>query len=414
MIESSMKVFEKDFFIFFILIALLAVLFFYPSLFTFFVQDDFWLLRISRISEVGDFVSFFVPLLNVVWYRPLSSQVFFFLGQGLFGLHPFPFHVVTLATHFLATYFLYRLTLHITKHKQISVVASLIYEIHQIHTVSLSWLAAYSFVLGPLVLILVFYAYVQKQSRKALFFYALGLLTHEIFILLPLGLVFWKLLSRNSDKKWFELAPYISLSIVVTLLRWVFFPTKQMVVTYNLVFSPEIFSTFKFYLFRLAGIPLGVDFMSKGLKVITIVVLVEYWVMMSISFLFLKKKLSTLSTFLPLCCASFVFLIPFLLLSEHVAPYYISFVLVGVAPVLGGVVWEGKKKYGKSGLAFTLCLFLLLQFIGSQWIFKTHWIFKRANLAKYLIEKNEFVHSIGSEEYFVLGAGEAEKVYASQ
>lgn len=55
--------------------------------------------------------------------------------------------------------------------------------------------------------------------------------------------------------------------------------------------------------------------------------------------------------------------------------------------------------------------FLVQQLIGARWTYATHWVFSRARLAQELVEKNELVAPIGSEEYFALGANAAAEVF---
>ena len=49
-------------------------------------------------------------------------------------------------------------------------------------------------------------------------------------------------------------------------------------------------------------------------------------------------------------------------------------------------------------------LFVALQYIGSRLTYDTHWIFKRAEVARNLIRERNISHPVGSEEYFALGA----------
>jgi len=102
------------------LIFLLSFVLFYPSLKFFFTHDDFFLLKISRASNFGQFLNFF----NIIaapeglgMYRPLSMQTFYMLGINVFNLNPFWLHVISFLTFFLLTYLVFKFVEKITKNQ---------------------------------------------------------------------------------------------------------------------------------------------------------------------------------------------------------------------------------------------------------------------------------------------------------
>lgn len=106
----------------------------------------------------------------------------------------------------------------------------------------------------------------------------------------------------------------------------------------------------------------------------------------------------------------FAMLVPFLFLTNHVSPHYLSFAWVGGAAVTAIGFEEMGKGHFKIYFLGILA-FLLLQFVGSRWTYQTHWIFQRAEMAKRLVGENYLLHPVGSEEYFSLGAGAAAEVF---
>ncbi len=404
----------KKYFQISIAIILLISFFYLPILRTFFVQDDYWFISISSPKNIKELLILFFPFREVPWYRPLSSQIFFFVGRIFFGLNPFPFHLVVLFTHFMTVYFLYKFLNLYLGQKQISIIACVLYGIHQLHTVSLSWLAAYPFVLGPVILLLTWYFFLVKRYGYTLLFFSIGLLTHEIFILLPLGLIIFDYFNTRkiNSKSWIVL--YFIMSTLIVIMRWVLIPTSQTGSVYNFSFSIKFWSALKFYVLRIFGVPMGIDQMSQPVKLLVILLLIGLWVIVSVSAFSFKNKQIEFDKLFLLLLISFLFISPFLLLPEHLAPHYLSFAALGFIPVLAKCMQQVILIFGKRTFVTVMCMYFSLQFIGIGWTFRTHWIFKRAALAKQLILEKKLIHHIGSEEYFALGAGAAEKVYSSK
>src|SRR3989344_238341 len=61
----------------------------FPALFTYFSQDDFTHLLISRVDGLGELWRFFIPVTTAIFYRPLSIQLSTWAMVSLFGLRPF-------------------------------------------------------------------------------------------------------------------------------------------------------------------------------------------------------------------------------------------------------------------------------------------------------------------------------------
>ncbi len=387
----------------------LVFTFFFPSLLTFFVQDDFWLLSISHIKTAGDFFNFFIPLSDAVWYRPLSSQVFFFIGRTVFGLNPLPYHVVVLITHIGTSFILYKWIKKMTNNEQVSMFSALVYGTHQVHTISLSWLAAYSFVLGPFFLALTLFFFTSKKYVLAFFAYLLGLLSSEVLIITPLILLLYFLIYKKNTSIKFVLL-FIFSAVLLVLLRFYFFPSQQNTPLYSVTFSSHIFETIKFYFLRLIGVPLFINGMDPGLKLFVSGLSVILFVGTLIGFV---RNRSRVSKQVVLWFGIYLLAIaPFLLLPFHVSPHYLSFALIGAAPLFSYyLLLASSIRLKKAYLMIAIGSFLLLNFAGTQWVYQTHWVFRRADIAKQLILHKNFIYPPGSEEYFSLGANAASKVF---
>ncbi len=107
-----------------------------------------------------------------------------------------------------------------------------------------------------------------------------------------------------------------------------------------------------------------------------------------------------------------VFLLPFLLLPNHQAPYYVSFSLIGFSMILGCLLSNLLSTKLNSILFYLSVIFYLsIQSISIYYTYTTHWIIRRAVVSEYLVKNGIYYAPIGTEEYYALGANMAEKLY---
>lgn len=77
-----------EFFLFIFFFSLILA-FYYDAFSHYFYQDDFFHFYISKAQNFKDFLDFFSPLnkFNYQVYRPLSTQLLFFIYQSFFGIN---------------------------------------------------------------------------------------------------------------------------------------------------------------------------------------------------------------------------------------------------------------------------------------------------------------------------------------
>src|SRR5690242_2019432 len=105
-----------------------------------FSQDDFIFLYWSKANNLKEFLNFFNPFTHpkdIFFYRPLSTQLYYFLNQKFFGLNPLPFQVEAFLFHFLNSFLFYLITLKLWRNKKVAVLSGFLYAISAIHFLSL-------------------------------------------------------------------------------------------------------------------------------------------------------------------------------------------------------------------------------------------------------------------------------------
>lgn len=187
--------------IFFLIISLLASVWLYrDSLLSYFFQDDWFSFRISNAGNLAEFLGFFVPRSDVIYFRPLGMQLPFFLIQKLFGINHLTFHVVVIITHAINVILVCYLTRIITKNLFLSLLVAFLYSTSLVHYIPMYWSATYSFVLGPTFFFLTFISYLKRKYLFSYLCFIIGILVNEIAIIASPILWLYYFFSKEKEK----------------------------------------------------------------------------------------------------------------------------------------------------------------------------------------------------------------------
>src|SRR3989304_3001548 len=131
------------------LIVLCIFLFLYSfSLKYFFFQDDFFEINISKANNFGEYLQFFKFRDDIIAYRPISLQNYFFLSLKIFGFDPSGFRVLTFALLFSSAILLIVLVKKITGNIWIGFLSAFFWLTSSIHFMAITWIAAASNITG--------------------------------------------------------------------------------------------------------------------------------------------------------------------------------------------------------------------------------------------------------------------------
>lgn len=219
---------NKKIFISLFLFNSVFVLFLYRNSFSsYFFQDDWFTLKISSAGNIGDFLNFFIPRTDIIYYRPLGMQVYFFILQALFGLKAFPFHLTAFITHMVNSMLIFLIACHLTKNKVQSALISILYATSAVHFTPFYWASTYPFILGPGLVFLSFYFFLMyKEVRKSKWLvlssisYILGIFTNEMSVVFPVLVFLYAVFF--SPKKIKSTALFFIISLLFAV-RFVFF-----------------------------------------------------------------------------------------------------------------------------------------------------------------------------------------------
>ena len=189
-----------------LLIYLSTALIYFQSLNYYFFQDDWYILNQLGVHNI---LYFFKPRTDLIYYRPLGMETFFFLGRLLFGLNPVGYHVTAFSIHLANITLLFFLILKTFKNKVSAILGTLMYATADFHYMTLSWLALSWTLIGTFFIFSAINVYLQyKQDHKLpqeIIIYTLflfGLLSTEFAVIFPFFLIFYSyfFLGKNFPK----------------------------------------------------------------------------------------------------------------------------------------------------------------------------------------------------------------------
>jgi len=405
--HGKSNIFRKDI-VLFLTAVFFAAFIFRDSFTSFFFQDDWFSLSISTAGNLEEFLSFFNPRVDLIYYRPLGMQVPFYIVQALFGINPIPFRVATLITHIFSGFMLYKIFKHAFPYKPYARVGSFLYLTSAIHYTTFYWAATIAFALAPAFFFTSFYLYLHKHMKYSFIVFLIGLLTNELLITLPIIIVAWEFFkSKKIHVR--TIVPYflISLGYAVFRLTLAKAPT---VGTYAVSFNiQKLMLNVRSYLLWTVNFPEEVhnqfvsflrfnatfmqEFFSSIMILVTgIVVLIFVFVLFPGYFIFKEKDYSNLVRDLLLGIVwFFITLSPVLFFSDHLFSYYLPIPIVGIFFVWFTLFDRVPEKYlRKNNLLYMLFGAVIISWVVAsiatvQFNREIHWAPRRANNAKKLI-----------------------------
>jgi hypothetical protein len=371
------------------LFCLLLVFWFRSSFLTFFSQDDFFRFKMSQASSFAEVVGFFGFKNSHLYgfYRPISINLYSYLGPKFFGLNSFYYHVFNFAIFGTTVYLVYRIAREILGDRKKALYATVFYGFSASHLTALSYLPNVEEVIVAFFYFLTIFLYL-KRSKFSFLTFVLALLSRETAVTLPfvlIGLEFF------SQRKWTKVLPYFLLLGTYGFLRYFFhlFPDQGV---YQTTFAlSKILNNGVWFFAWALGFPESlVDFVGSGLKlnpslfkispplpylIIGLGLLFSAWFGLQTLLAFIKQKRR--AKILAFCLWFGITLLPFLPLSGHKFAYYLEIPLFGMACLMALVLTSSKVKAWVG-----VGLYILLSFLTVRYYEQTYWGINRPKLTK--------------------------------
>ena len=195
-------------------------------------DDEFFIVENIHIRDPDNIPGFFIEPSTGELYRPLRG-VLYTLTRQIWELNEFGYHLNGFLLHLIATVLIYFITLKITKKSGFSLVASLFFATHPIHTARITNMTASFDVLGIVFLLMAIFFYIifsQKGKKNyyclSIIFYLLALFSTEEAITLILLLFLYdfsfnyKISLDNIKLLLKKYIPYIVITIFYLIIRF--------------------------------------------------------------------------------------------------------------------------------------------------------------------------------------------------
>ncbi|NMD00688.1 MAG: hypothetical protein GYA62_13340 [Bacteroidales bacterium] len=350
-------------------------------------------MKVSRADSLFGFLNFFSLVKGpdgFGMYRPLSTQVFYFLSNQFFEKSPLPLHLIAFLFFFGIIYVLYRFVYELTKSKEISLTSTFLYAFSATHFGQLYYLAVFQELAMTLFVLLSCFNFLKNKKLLSFIFFVLALVSKETAVITPLlfGLIyFYQKYDGNkvvSFKKFlFNLVPFVTTLFIYLLIRVKSygFATGD---SYIWDFSVKKFlNTTIWYSLWSINIPESlVDFIGPGIninknifvywgnQIIQILVLI-FLQFILFAYSIVKSRKSENIKLALFCFAWFVVsLLPVVFLPLHKFSFYLTLPLIGIVVYLA----QKLNRINKI-LNIVFCsLWLVTSTLTLRFTYETNWI----------------------------------------
>lgn len=398
-----------------LLIPFIVLILYYPVIFTYFSQDDFFHFKVSLTD--GSLLQFinlfgFHPFAErgIAFYRPIFRESLFNIFYSLFGLSPYPFRVLQFLLLFLNSTLVYYLIRKLINIKYLPFFTAFFYAISAAQVSPLFYLAGGIQVLGATTFLLLTLIFALKNPFLSFITFLLGLASHELTSITPF-LITALLFVRNPFKKalgklW-QVLPFFLVLFAYLYLEISRIGFSNGEKQYQVVLSlKSALNSYMWYAGWAIGLPeMLIDFVFPGFNLNPN--LMKYWggyyfIIFStffVSLLFLalgtgyclfKKRKTILNKKILFFLFWFlVSLLPVILLPLHKSTQYLETGLAAFWTIIGFIILNTYQelKFGKAYLIILLISLFALSTTSIVLQRTTYWAAERGKYAKQLIEQ---------------------------
>lgn len=355
-------------------IFILSLIIFHQSLTYYFFQDDWFVLNWVR---TGNLLSFFSFRTDIIYWRPLSMPVFFFIGKQFFGLNPLGFHILAFLVHFVNIVLVYLLMKQLKFKKTLSYFSAFIWGTAAFHFVPLSWISTTSYILGPTFIFSSIILFLKSKLKTSFLFFLLGLLTSELtLVTIPLIV----LVDGNIRKKFKSLLPFLIAMVPYLVIRFFIFPVPASG-AYTIAPSKKIISNLFWYfvwtfnvaerfstIFYLSTVKSAAGYFKDFFKLLIgpLILMFTFWLLIFPLKLNLKVLARGFGWFI-------IGLSPVIFLPDHAYAMYLPLASLGIIYMLCASLDRLKRFQSAVILMFSLIWFIS-SFLTVDLLRTNHWV----------------------------------------
>ncbi len=332
-------------------------------------QDDYFNFNITHATNIYDFLNFFKFRSDIIAYRPVSLEIYFFLMSHLFGFNALIYRLFNFAFLSLTYLLIFRVVKQISLNSKVALLTSSLWILASFHFMSLGQIN-YNLI-GTFFFMLSASLFINFMNKDKWAYYWLAL----IFFLLTIGsfefAVTWPVIigyyyifigSNHRHGKIKPLIPYFAITVAYILLRQVYAAVPQ-ALEYKIAFNLDSMKAFFWYILWTFNVP--EEFKKQVVSRLLIFnqqFLWEYWQLIAVSFIgaiwlsflaivfpvfcIFKTKLKINIKIVLFCIIWFIAGIsPVLILPNHSFMMYLTLPSIGIYFLMSYLIFASHNKW---------------------------------------------------------------------
>lgn len=247
----------------FTIVLTISLFFYYFSFNHYFFQDDFFHLNISRIHSLTDFTGFFKLRTDIIGYRPVSIQLYFFLSSLFFKQDPAGFRVISFSLLFSSFFLIIVIFKKITRKLSIGFMTATLWVTSSVHFMTVTWISAAYNIIGTffwLLTSLTFLNFTLTQKKTdyvlTLIFFLATIGSFEFAVTWPIIFGFYYLfVLKNTLRQSLKVFSPILVILAFYLIGKIFFMKIPQLIEYKITFNIDSIKALFWYFLWTFNIP---------------------------------------------------------------------------------------------------------------------------------------------------------------
>lgn len=396
---------RKFYIIIFSLSLLLSIYLYHRSIDLYFFQDDFFEITISKANNLFQYLKFFKFRGDIIAYRPISLQNYFFVSGELFGFNPTGFRLITFIFFLTNAFLISKMVSKITHDSKVGLLTASLWLTSAIHFMALSWIAAAYNIIGTFFWLVTTHFYLKfKQSSGRVFYilsfvaYILTIGSFEFSTTWPIIFATYSfiILKNKTTTIIKQFSPFVIATVLYLILRLLLIKVPQ-IEEYKIAANLESAKAFFWYLLWTFNIPEEfkkqiinnlIFFRERFLidyallvRVSTIGVL--WTIILSVGVPFYrnyKREISIKWSFILFCLVWFsIGISPVLLLPNHNFAMYLTLASIGIYMLIAYLLVKNSQS---AVLISTLAIFIITSAFTIRFYYNNSWILNSQKFAR--------------------------------
>jgi|SRR3990167_653007 len=275
---------RSTYFILLIAPILAVFLLYYFSLNYFFFQDDFFHINIAKAENIQDIINFFKFRNDIIGYRPISIQSYFFLLYSIFGLKPLYFRVFNFLIFVTCYLLINKISTIFSGKKSIGLVAATLWALSSFHFMTLVWISASYQLIGTLFYLLSFLLLIKSTLGKNSLYYFISLIafllslgSFEFSVTLPILFLLYCLIWEKDLLDSIKLMiPFILIIVIYLILRFLLKETPR-IEDYAIKIGVDSIKAYFWYLLWSLNVPEEFKYQVTKLVILNSTFLSIFW-----------------------------------------------------------------------------------------------------------------------------------------